>query len=235
MTYPGGKNGSGVYQKLINLMPPHDVYIEPFLGSGAVLRYKRPAITSIAADLDADVVDSFRLRYPSIPGLVLNTEDAMGLLRRLFSGPSVVYRRTLVYADPPYLFSTRASKDPLYRCEFGTAEQHCDLLQLLRSLPCMVMVSGYDSDLYRRELAGWRVISFQSMTRSGRLATEFVWMNFPAPAALHDYRFLGRNFRERERITRKVKRWTAKMENMPQLERLAILSALEALSGKVDK
>ena len=32
--YPGGKSGSGVYQKLINLMPPHDVHIEPFLGGG---------------------------------------------------------------------------------------------------------------------------------------------------------------------------------------------------------
>ncbi|KHE92566.1 MAG: hypothetical protein SCABRO_01681, partial [Candidatus Scalindua brodae] len=39
MNYPGGKGG--VFQKLINLMPPHDVYIETHLGGGAVIRNKR--------------------------------------------------------------------------------------------------------------------------------------------------------------------------------------------------
>jgi DNA adenine methylase len=34
MGYPGGKSGAGVYQTIINLMPPHTVYIEPFLGGG---------------------------------------------------------------------------------------------------------------------------------------------------------------------------------------------------------
>lgn len=34
MTYKGGKAGAGVYQQIINQIPPHDVYIEPFLGGG---------------------------------------------------------------------------------------------------------------------------------------------------------------------------------------------------------
>jgi site-specific DNA-adenine methylase len=41
-SYPGGKAGAGVAQRLINLMPTHAVYIEPFLGHGAVLLHKRP-------------------------------------------------------------------------------------------------------------------------------------------------------------------------------------------------
>jgi site-specific DNA-adenine methylase len=32
MKYAGGKGG--IYQKYINLMPPHEVYIEAFLGGG---------------------------------------------------------------------------------------------------------------------------------------------------------------------------------------------------------
>ena len=52
MSYPGGKNGSGVHQRIINLIPPHRVYIEGCVGSGAILRTKRPASASYAIDLD---------------------------------------------------------------------------------------------------------------------------------------------------------------------------------------
>ncbi|MCG9790671.1 hypothetical protein L1D61_26435 [Vibrio mediterranei] len=38
MSYLGAKSGSGVYQTIINLMPPHDTYIEAFLGTGAIMR-----------------------------------------------------------------------------------------------------------------------------------------------------------------------------------------------------
>ncbi len=52
MGYPGGKAGSGVCHRIINLMPPHQVYIEPFLGDGAVMRAKRAARLNIGLDLD---------------------------------------------------------------------------------------------------------------------------------------------------------------------------------------
>lgn len=45
MTYPGGKAAAGVYQRIINLMPPHSLYIEPFLGGGAIMKLKKPADT----------------------------------------------------------------------------------------------------------------------------------------------------------------------------------------------
>ncbi len=52
MGYPGGKAGAGVVHRIINLIPPHDVYIEPFLGDAAVMRAKRPARLNIGLDLD---------------------------------------------------------------------------------------------------------------------------------------------------------------------------------------
>jgi site-specific DNA-adenine methylase len=35
--YPGGKGGAGVYQTIINNIPPHDTYIETHLGGGNIL------------------------------------------------------------------------------------------------------------------------------------------------------------------------------------------------------
>jgi len=45
--WAGGKAGAGVYQKLINLIPPHRTYIETHLGGGAIMRYKLPAKTNM--------------------------------------------------------------------------------------------------------------------------------------------------------------------------------------------
>ena len=60
MEHPGGKNGAGVYQRIINLMPPHRVYIEPFLGGGAIMRLKRPAELNIGVEIDDEVLGNFR-------------------------------------------------------------------------------------------------------------------------------------------------------------------------------
>jgi site-specific DNA-adenine methylase len=221
MNYPGGKNGSGVYQAIINLMPPHLTYIEPFLGSGAIMRLKKPAWSSIGIDIDAAVIKRFTV---PIPELELIQEDALDWLSNY-----QFLTRTLIYLDPPYLMETRSSKRPIYDHEFYTLEQHTKLLELIQRLPCMVMISGYWSVLYSTELIAWRSASFQAQTRGGHSATEWVWMNYPSPLELHDYRYLGSDFRERERIKRKQARWKNRLATMPDLERHALLSVIESL------
>jgi len=216
-TYPGGKGGAGVYQTLINRMPPHDTYIETHLGGGAVLRSKRPARRNIGIDLDPAVIESWQQRDHE--GIELVGGDTLAFLQDFsFTG------NELVYADPPYLMETRRS-GPLYRYEY-TTEQHRELLDTLKTLPCKVMISGYWSALYDQALDGWEAISFEAQTRGGTTATEWVWMNYPTPVALHDYRYLGESFRERERIKRKMQRWVNRLESMPHLERQALSAAL---------
>ena len=56
-------------------------------------------------------------------------------------------------------------------------------------------------------------------------------MNFPAPFELHDYQFLGSNFRERERIKRKVTRWKDRLIHMEPLEKHAIMVAISELKS----
>lgn len=223
-SYPGGKAGSGVYQSLINLMPPHEIYIESFLGAGAVLRHKRPAARSIGIDLDPAAL--VRWRGDEVPGLKLMHGDARTILPGCIATSGAAGSRTLVYCDPPYLMSTRRAHRRIYRCEMSQDAEHDALLDVLLSLKCMVMLSGYDSALYSERLAQWRRAEFYTTNRAGTRTLESVWMNYPEPAALHDYQFLGEGFRERARIKKKKDRWRANILKMPLLERQAIFAAV---------
>jgi DNA adenine methylase len=220
MKYPGGKAGSGVAQLIINQMPPHVEYVEAFLGGGAVLRAKRPALVNVGVDLDPAAV----ARVASIVGdggeVQLLVADAIAYLRgRRW------WTESLVYCDPPYLMETRSSQRRMYRYELEAAG-HVALCDVLCRLPCYVMVSGYESELYCRRLASWRVVRYRTMTRGGRMAEECLWCNFPEPTELHDYRYLGRDFRERERIRRKRARWVAVLARLPVLERRALVESV---------
>jgi DNA adenine methylase len=170
MTYLGGKNGDGVYQKLINRMPPHAVYIEPFLGSGAILRRKKLAQLNIGIDRDPQVISTWKA---SLAG----TDDTAGGIAgtnrgryRFEVGDGISFLQSysfrggeLVYCDPPYLHATRRRTD-LYRYEMTDA-QHKALLDTITSLPCMVLISGYASALYHTTLRTWNRVSFPAMTR----------------------------------------------------------------------
>ncbi|MBQ4844413.1 DNA adenine methylase [Pseudoalteromonas sp. MMG005] len=211
--YLGAKNGSGVYQAIINLLPPHDTYIEPFLGTGAVMRRKAPSSRCIGVDLNKKCIDS--IDYAA----ELYNECAFKFLTSFdFSTQS----RTVVYADPPYLPSTRTS-NARYEHELSY-EQHVELLDILKSLPCFVILSGYRSKLYDDMLSGWWSTSFQAMTRGG-VRTETIWCNFE-PKEQHYHTFAGKNFTDRQRIKRKAERWVKNYSNLPKGERQAILSAL---------
>jgi DNA adenine methylase len=224
MRYPGGKGGSGVYQTIINNIPPHDTYIETHLGGGNILERKRPAARSIAIDIDPTVIEAWRRQQLDVPGLELHCGDAVGWLDSYtFTG------NEFVYADPPYVMDSRRG-GLLYQHEYADAD-HVRLLEVLAGLPCPVMVSGYSSALYDNSpLASWRTVEFNAMTRQG-LAIEKLWMNYPPPADLHDLRYLGSNFRERERIKRKKARWKARLAKLDPLERAAIMECLRELDA----
>lgn len=78
----------------------------------------------------------------------------------------------LFYVDPPYL-SDRAKH---YNHELDEAG-HAALLQALRSLAGMVVVSGYRSDLYDEALADWRRVETEAHADGGIDRTEVLWIN----------------------------------------------------------
>lgn len=68
MSYLGSKAASGVYQKIIAEMPPHDTYIETHLGSGAVMFHKPLAARTIGIDVDENAFKITRDRWSANGG-----------------------------------------------------------------------------------------------------------------------------------------------------------------------
>lgn len=137
----------------------------------------------------------------------------------------------LIYADPPYFPPTRRQKK-VYRFDY-TPDDHRHLLGILKALPCMVMISGYPHEFYDSFLDGWNKHSFVGTSHVGN-RTECVWTNF-SPAPLHDTRFLGQNFRERQTIKRKRERWCSRFGREPDHVRAAILSDLANLHARTQR
>ncbi len=182
---------------------------------------KIPAASTIAADVDGDVMRSHR-RFP-IPGVRYITKNVEQLL------PSLkLTREDLVYMDPLYHPSTRTKKK-IYRYEMDDAA-HRSLLSLSLTLPAAVMISGYRCKLYDEKLSGWYREDFRAGTRGGP-RMESVWCNFKPGQSYHDTRFVGGGFRERERIKRKRIRWAKKFARLSAIERIVIFDALQEVRG----
>lgn len=59
LNYPGAKWGMAA--EIVQLMPPHRSYLEPFFGSGAVLFNKPPSAIETVNDIDGDIVNFFQV------------------------------------------------------------------------------------------------------------------------------------------------------------------------------
>jgi DNA adenine methylase len=80
----------------------------------------------------------------------------------------------LIYADPPYVLSTRSRK--YYRQEMSDVE-HVELLDALDQHPGPVLISGYAHPIYDQRLAHWHRVSCSTQAEHGNTRTEILWMN----------------------------------------------------------
>jgi DNA adenine methylase len=216
MSYFGSKATSGLCQAIIAMMPPHDTYIESHLGGGAIMKRKPPALRNIGIDLDAQALVDFECSYP--------VQLINGCAHR-FLADYDYQGSELIYSDPPYLLRTRTSGRK-YRFDYDE-EDHVELVELLKRLPCHVMLSGYPSALYDDLLKGWRSLELQVMNQSG-VRTEKLWFNFTVDH-LHWASYAGKNFTDRQRIKRKAANWGRRYQALPRGERLAVLAAMMAV------
>lgn len=260
--YHGGKGRLAAW--IVDLMPAHRVYLEPFAGSAAVLLAKPRSTHEILNDVDGNVVNFYRvlredpdelervcrltpyardefagadLHDDSIDDLerarrwwvrtnqsfahtgtvatgwstsikrgsnnarsVLNRIDRFAAAAERLATVTIESRDALelipeysvpdgvIYADPPYLLSTRSamSRRPGgdYSHEFASDDDHRALATALHASSGMVLLSGYHSPLYDELYGDWdqverRVVRRSSNGRSSALphAVEVVWSN----------------------------------------------------------
>lgn len=238
---------------IIDHMPDHEVYLEPFFGSGAVFFNKPKKVVETINDIDKRLINLFkqmrdnpeelarlveytlysRTEYElSFEQTADDLEDARRMLVRCWmaiggktnghvgwrrnvseNGPYNTYewndmpnrifaaasrlkdaqieckdalkliheynrKNVLIYVDPPYVHSTRQSKH--YENEF-TDKQHIELLQALKQHSGPVLLSGYNSDLYKEQLEGWHSLIFEMKTgftgAKRKTAVEVLWLN----------------------------------------------------------
>lgn len=239
LRYPGSKGLAGLYQWICARLPAHVFYAEPFAGKGAIFRHKPPALRTWLIDRDPDVVTWWhrqsRPGFLENPRNIVDADESGRSHVRILQGCGIRWLELaaewappdlLIYVDPPYLPETRVRKN-LYRHEL-TAADHVRLLRAVLKLRCPVLVSGYMSDLYARALDGWTLETREVITRGGTMRTECLWSNAARASSsiAMDYQLLGADFRERQRVSRKVKRWTADFRRLPARERAALLLAL---------
>lgn len=112
--------------------------------------------------------------------------DAADLIERLARPDAVVY------ADPPYLSSTRSqgsAQSADYMHDMGSVAEHERLAEVLHKTPAHVFLSGYRSGLYDQLYRGWErlditvhVGSSNSRKVERRRAVESIWSNRPIAA-----------------------------------------------------
>ncbi|HTK67538.1 MAG TPA: DNA adenine methylase [Pseudonocardia sp.] len=124
-----------------------------------------------------DRVASFVSRLPAaaerLRRVTLECRPALDLISRYGSTPGV-----MLYVDPPYLGSTRPTVG--YRHEMRDETEHRELASALGTCTVPVVLSGYDSPLYRDLYQGWQVQTLSAFTgKNGANGqrTEVLWSN----------------------------------------------------------
>ena len=115
---------------------------------------------------------------------------ALDLIKR-FNG-----ERVLIYTDPPYVKGTRNSHGDTYRHEMSDAD-HEELLRTLMEHTGMVILSGYDCDLYNDTLRDWHKETTKTMAELAVKRIECLWLN---PAVAEKTKFRQTNLYDEEAI-----------------------------------
>ncbi|MEL5245061.1 MULTISPECIES: DNA adenine methylase [Serratia] len=243
---------------IIEHLPEHTCYVEPFGGAVGVLLRKKRSYSEVYNDIDGDVVNLFKVlrdpannarlralcaltpysrdefnaaneptensierarrmvvracmgfgsaaatggqsgfrsdskrQYATASDLWASYPDNLAAVGQRFSGVIIENRpavdvikahdseKTVFFINPPYLPETRVQRNRYYRFEMDKAEHHMLLNKILK-ISGMVLISGYDSELYNDMLRGWHKVKKTARISAGRGTknrTECLWIS----------------------------------------------------------
>lgn len=107
-----------------------------------------------------------------IRGVIIENQCALKTMRQHDC------KDTLHFVDPPYLPSTRTATSK-YVYDLSELD-HIELLECIHSLKGMVVLCGYNSNLYQNYLVdtwGWVKVEKQTRTAQNQKRTECIWLN----------------------------------------------------------
>ncbi|MBD5169343.1 MAG: DNA adenine methylase [Oscillibacter sp.] len=161
------------FQRAVNF------YIRMMMGygfrvSGAKVGWKKDVQgreAAYAANMWCKAPEKIRASAERLRGVQIENKPAVELIRA-FNFPNV-----LIYCDPPYVLSARSGEKRQYKHEMTDAD-HSELLDVLKAHRGPVLISGYPSELYDRELRGWYRETTTATDQLSRRRQEVLWMNF---------------------------------------------------------
>jgi DNA adenine methylase len=169
---------------------PFDDYIEHGVNEYVVRRMSRGGMKKAFAWSDRQRggqpgdVNAWETMLKELPKLAERAKNATILNRSIFDIIKTFDEEdTLFYLDPPYLHETRSDGATSVYDHEMTAEDHLLLLNIAKGLRGKVLISGYSSPLYNRNLKGWRikkksVANHSSQSKTKETRTEILWMNY---------------------------------------------------------
>jgi DNA adenine methylase len=104
-------------------------------------------------------------------GVVIENKDAKKIMLQQDS------ENTLHYVDPPYKTDSRSkSSSNTYRFEMSDVE-HLELANFCQHLKGMVIISGYENEIYDSVLTGWRKEHRKHFADGAKERTEILWLS----------------------------------------------------------
>jgi DNA adenine methylase len=130
-------------------------------------------LNQFALRLPGNILEvSSRLKHTRQSLVQIENQPALQLIHRHRQ------KNVLIYLDPPYVRSTRSGR--IYKHEM-TDDDQVALLQEIKGHPGLIIISGYDNDLYNNILEGWKKFKYKVLTEAGNSAVETIWMNYEPP------------------------------------------------------
>lgn len=112
--------------------------------------------------------ERIRAAAPLLKEAMIENAPACDVIRR-YNGSDV-----LIYADPPYVLSTRSGN--MYQYEMND-DDHIELLECLNKHIGPVVLSGYESNVYSNLLSDWQMVKLDVKAEKGNTRTEVLWLN----------------------------------------------------------